>query len=248
MLYIGLMSGTSMDAVDAALVQFNETSTLLIAFEEYPLDPGIRLGVRNLSATSSIYEISRYDTVLGNLFAEAAINLIQKVGINPDSITAIGSHGQTILHLPENDHTSTMQIGDPNIIALKTGIKTVADFRRMDTAAGGQGAPLAPAFHEYLFRDYQHNYVILNIGGIANITILPKQPDAPVIGFDTGPGNGLLDDWNQLHNGTTMAKDGALAPRRRVHSPEVGNGSYACCKGDEIWISDLHGYGVIIFR
>lgn len=211
MLYIGLMSGTSMDAVDAALVQFNETSTLLLAYEEYPLDPGIRRGVRNLSPSSSINEVSRYDTLLGNLFAEVALKLIQKAGITPDSIKAIGSHGQTVLHLPENDHTATMQIGDPNIIALKTGITTVGDFRRMDTAAGGQGAPLAPAFHEYLFRDYQQNYVILNIGGIANITILSKQPDAPVIGFDTGPGNGLLDDWNQLHNGTNMDKDSAWA-------------------------------------
>ncbi len=200
-----------MDAVDAALVQFNQNSTQLLAYEEYPLDPGIRRGVRNLSGASSINEVCRYDAILGNLFAEAALNLIQKAGITPDSITAIGSHGQTVLHLPVHDYPVTIQIGDPNIIAYKTGKTTVADFRRMDIAAGGQGAPLAPAFHEYLFRDNQRQYVILNIGGIANITVLPSQPDIPASGFDTGPGNGLLDDWNHLHNGTDMDKDSAWA-------------------------------------
>lgn len=205
-----------MDAIDAALVQFNETSTLLLAYEEYPLDPGIRRGVRNLSAASSINEVCRYDAILGNLFAEAALGLLQKAGITPDGITAIGSHGQTVLHLPVNDYPTTVQIGDPNIIAYKTGIITVADFRRMDIAAGGQGAPLAPAFHEYIFRDNQRNYLILNIGGIANITILPAQPDIPVFGFDTGPGNGLLDDWNHLHNGTDMDKDSTWASEGTV--------------------------------
>ena len=131
--------------------------------------------------------------------------------MEPDQISAIGSHGQTVLHLPESDHPRTLQIGDPNLITYKTGITTVSDFRRMDMAAGGQGAPLAPAFHAFQFRDPDKNRVILNIGGIANISILPSDTDKYVTGFDTGPGNGLLDDWNTIHNKTAYDKNSEWA-------------------------------------
>ena len=211
MFYIGLMSGTSMDAIDTALVHFNDDSTKLIKYEEFPIGPELRRGIRNLCVSSPLGEVSKYDTLLGNLFADAACAILKKSGLEPSMINAIGCHGQTILHLPDNDYPATMQIGDPNIIASKSGITTVSDFRRMDMAAGGQGAPLAPAFHEFLFRDFRTDRVVLNIGGIANITVLAADESSPVTGFDTGPGNGLLDDWNRLHNGTDMDENSAWA-------------------------------------
>ena len=211
MFYIGLMSGTSMDAIDTALVHFNDNSTKLIKYQEFPIAPELRRGIRSLCVSSPLDEVSKYDSILGNQFAEAVLTILEKSGLEPGMIKAIGSHGQTILHLPDNDYPATVQIGDPNIIASKTGITTVSDFRRMDMAAGGQGAPLAPAFHEFLFRDFRTDRVVLNIGGIANITVLAADKNSLITGFDTGPGNGLLDDWNRLHNGTDMDKNSAWA-------------------------------------
>jgi anhydro-N-acetylmuramic acid kinase len=200
-----------MDAVDAALVRFEGNSPSVVVYRQLPYADEIRKAVRNLSVDSSVEVVSELDAILGNLFADAVLAVLEQAGVKAGDVEAIGSHGQTILHLPDARPPRTLQIGDPNIIARRTGIVTVADFRRMDMAAGGQGAPLAPAFHACNLRSRESDRVILNIGGIANITLLPRDPDVDVTGFDTGPGNGLLDDWNQLHNGTPMDRDGEWA-------------------------------------
>lgn len=200
-----------MDAVDAALVRFDNGSLSILEYRQYPIDDDLRKAVRTLSTESDIEEISRLDHILGELFADATLQIIREAGLTNSDVNAIGSHGQTVLHLPDAERPRTLQIGDPNIIALRTGITTVADFRRMDMAAAGQGAPLAPAFHHHYLRDPDKDRIILNIGGIANITVLPRQKDADIIGFDTGPGNGLLDDWNFRHNRTPMDRGGAWA-------------------------------------
>ncbi len=211
------MSGTSMDAIDAALVRFDGDSFSLTAYEQYPIEAGIRSAVRSLDGSAPMQEISRLDAVLGELFADASLKIAAQAGINPADIHAIGSHGQTVLHLPDAQPPRTLQIGDPNIIAAATGITTIADFRRMDMAAGGQGAPLAPAFHNRFLRSGENDRVILNIGGIANITVLPRDETVPITGFDTGPGNGLLDDWNYRHNRTAMDIDGNWAASGNIN-------------------------------
>ncbi|MFQ5660318.1 MAG: anhydro-N-acetylmuramic acid kinase [Gammaproteobacteria bacterium] len=211
MYYIGLMSGTSMDAVDTALLDFENSSFQVIEYTQYPFPEALRAALRKITTRTSIGKITRLDSMLGHLFADSVLSMIAQTQIPPREIAAIGCHGQTVMHLPRDKYPRTLQIGDANIIACKTGIRTVADFRRMDMAAGGEGAPLAPAFHANYFRAEGINRVILNIGGIANITILASDPDAAITGFDTGPGNGLLDDWHQLHRGTGMDTEGNWA-------------------------------------
>ena len=206
-----------MDAIDVALVHFKNQTFEIVDYEQHPIADQVRNAVRSLSLKSTVEEITDLDSILGGLFANAITKTIEKNAISAKEISAIGSHGQTILHLPEANRPRTLQIGDPNIIAYKTGITTVADFRRMDMAAGGQGAPLAPAFHARYFRSEKSERVILNIGGVANITLLPANPEAAPSGFDTGPGNGLMDDWNFKHNGTYMDKDGGWAARGTVN-------------------------------
>ncbi|OGT66715.1 MAG: anhydro-N-acetylmuramic acid kinase [Gammaproteobacteria bacterium RIFCSPLOWO2_02_FULL_47_50] len=211
------MSGTSMDAIDVALVQIDDKSLSLVEYEQFPIDDDIRKAVRQLSITSNIEEISRLDNILGHLFADSVLKILKKANLKSQDITAIGSHGQTILHLPYAEPPRTLQIGDANIIAFKTGITTVADFRRMDIAAGGRGAPLAPAFHVDQFSSDTKHRVILNLGGMANITVLPKNNRDKIIGFDTGPGNALLDDWAQQHLGQPFDKNGLWAESGRVN-------------------------------
>ena len=211
MYYIGLMSGTSMDAIDTALVRFSEDSFELVAYDQFPYSDDVRKAVRELTGESRPADIEKYHTLLGELFAGAVLKIINQSGVPAKDISAIGSHGQTILHLPDADPPRTWQIGNADIIAGETGITTVADFRRQDMEAGGQGAPLAPALHASLFRSTEVNRCILNLGGIANITVLPADAQNAVTGFDTGPGNGLMDDWNRLHNNTNMDQDGKWA-------------------------------------
>ena len=206
-----------MDAIDTVLVSIDGGSLDIIQYEQYPITEKLRGEVRALSSASSAQEISRIDGVLGGLFADAALKIIRESGIPGTGIRAIGSHGQTVLHYPEAHPPRTLQIGDANIIAWATGITTVSDFRRMDMAAGGQGAPLAPILHAHFFRTEKTDRIILNVGGIANITVLPSDLQAEITGFDTGPGNGLLDDWNRRHNNTAMDTDGAWAASGRVN-------------------------------
>lgn len=195
--FIGLMSGTSADAIDAALVDLSGDKPDIIDYRQYALDAGLQQILRGINLSSSIETLSELDYRLGRHFGQAVLALLEANGKAPEQVRAIGSHGQTILHLPKATSPRTLQIGDPNLIAGLTGITTIADFRRADMAAGGQGAPLAPAFHAWRFRSGKVNRVVLNIGGIANITILPGASESEVRGFDTGPGNILMDAWIQ---------------------------------------------------
>ncbi len=210
-LYIGLMSGTSMDAIDCALVGFDNDKTDLISYLQYPLDEETRKRVRSVDAKTMKEEVKQLDIHLGHLFASASNTLIKHANVKHQKIAAIGSHGQTILHEPNAADPFSLQIANPNIIANETGITTIADFRNMDISAGGQGAPLAPAFHQFQFRNPDKNRVVLNIGGMANITVLPADDKLDVIGFDTGPGNALMDDWARQHLNAEMDKDGKWA-------------------------------------
>ena len=221
MYYIGLISGTSMDAIDTALIEINNNKTELVKYKQFPIPDDLRLAVREITADSSIDNISKLDFSLGHLFADAAEKIVEHSNITLQDITAIGSHGQTVLHFPKGEYPRTLQIGNANIIAYRTGVATVADFRYMDMAASGQGAPLASSFHNYYFRSSDTNRVVLNIGGIANITVLACNPEKNVIGFDTGPGNGLLDDWNKRHRGTDMDLDGQWAHSGQVQKNYV---------------------------
>lgn len=197
-LYIGLMSGTSVDGIDAGLVDFSGQKPKLLAFEYQPYLAEFKSKICQLSSNSSLLlnEYGALDCELGHLFADAVNSLLDKSSLSYSTIRAIGSHGQTLFHAPDNRWPFSLQIGDPNIIAEKTGITTIADFRRRDMAVGGQGAPLAPAFHQAVFKQENKNICVVNIGGIANITILA---DNRILAFDTGAGNTLMDYWCQKH-------------------------------------------------
>ena len=212
-LYVGLMSGTSMDGIDAALVELGDKSCQMLATKSCPYPAKLREALlaasRNPSKTT-VDDIGELDHWVGSCFRDAALELLRSSGTDRTLVSAIGSHGQTIRHLPRAERPFTLQIGDPNIIASGTGITTVADFRRRDIAAGGEGAPLAPAFHRWLFADQDRHRVVLNIGGIANITVLPTGGEN-VTGFDTGPGNGLMDAWIQQEKGAPFDESGAWA-------------------------------------
>ena len=211
-LYIGLMSGTSMDAIDAALVDFDTAPLRIIAASATrfaaPLKHRIA-AILDSPAVASLDELGQIDVELARVFAAAALDLLRAAGLPPGRVTAIGSHGQTLRHRPDLPAPFTWQIGDPNTLAEITGITVVADFRRRDVAAGGQGAPLLPVFHDQVFRDDREDRVIVNLGGIANITVLRRG--SAVTGFDTGPANRLLDAWVARHQGQEFDADGAWA-------------------------------------
>ena len=212
-LYIGLMSGTSLDGIDAVLVRFQNNDAKLLESICLPLSSNLKDEIKSLinPAENEINRLTSLDVQLGKAFSNAVKQLIDKANVKKEHIIAIGSHGQTIRHLPTAEHPSTLQIADPNIIAEATGITTVADFRRRDMAAGGQGAPLVPAFHEQIFRDARKNRVILNLGGIANITTLPADKNKAITGFDTGPANTLINHWIQQQQNKTFDERGKWA-------------------------------------
>jgi len=215
-LFIGLMSGTSIDSIDAAVINFDD-SPRIVATHSHPIKPELKARLLKLSQGSDneLEQMLLLDREMGLLFAKATRKLLQQANIDAASITAIGSHGQTVRHYPELH--CTLQIGDANLIAEKTGITTVADFRRRDLAAGGEGAPLAPAFHNAVFRSVDEGRAIVNIGGIANITHLPTDPATAVSGFDTGPGNMLMDGWAQRHLNQPFDCDGGWAKQGEVN-------------------------------
>ena len=217
-LYIGLMSGTSADAIDAALVDINDNRIKLVNTYSLPIQPEIREAIHQLALDNSgeIEQIRYLDKIIADLCCTAVENLCAQTETKKTAIRAIGSHGQTVRHYPASDKEQgySLQVGDPNIIAETTGITTIADFRRRDIAAGGQGAPLAAGFHRTAFHTRSNDRVIVNIGGIANITYLPKQGD--VIGFDTGPGNGLMDSWFQRYHQDNFDSDGHWAASGNV--------------------------------
>lgn len=218
--YIGLMSGTSVDGVDACLCQIDDTNLKLIATLNHPYPQKLQNDIHAISNsryTGDPIDMMGYlDLAVAESFAEATNNLLQQSSVTAKQITAIGSHGQTIRHRPpiNGQNGFSLQIGDPNTISARTQITTIADFRRKDMALGGQGAPLVPAFHHHQFASEKHHRVIVNLGGIANITVLPrsaKSDTTQVIGYDTGPANTLMDHWIQRHQAKSHDHNGQWA-------------------------------------
>ncbi len=229
--YVGLMSGTSMDALDATVVDLSKPQPVLCGSLSRPFPDELRQQLLTLAqpGANEIDRSARADRQLGEFSAECVQLLLENSGISRDAIRAIGSHGQTIRHAPNANPPYTVQIGDPNSIAQLTGITTVADIRRRDMVVGGQAAPLVPAFHNAIYRDGKHQRVALNLGGIANITVLPADPAQPVIGFDTGPANGLMDAWCQYRGNGSFDADGRGAASGQINMTllaELENDSY----------------------
>jgi len=229
-LICGIMSGTSLDAVDAVLLSVRgsgtRTSFKQLGFVEHPLPRGIkRLLLKNsIPSTSRVDEIARLNFLLAKLYADAVRAVAKQARAKLASIDLIGSHGQTICHLPATHRMfgktirATLQIGDPSVLATITGITTVGDFRVADMAAGGQGAPLVPYFDWLMFRSNTKCRLLLNIGGIANVTVLPKGCRADdVIAFDTGPGNMVVDALMQRLYGKALDRDGNTASKGVVN-------------------------------
>ncbi|MDD1794076.1 anhydro-N-acetylmuramic acid kinase [Enterovibrio sp. ZSDZ42] len=216
-MYIGIMSGTSLDGIDLVVADFENHSAQLHHQAMYPFPEELKSKLIALSqgVPVTLQEIGTIDHFLGKTYARVVNQFLGEAGLNAKDITAIGCHGQTVFHQPDGPMPFTMQLGDANLIAALTGITTVADFRRKDMALGGQGAPLVPAFHRYLFGKSDQTRVVLNIGGIANISVL--APNTPVIGFDTGPGNMLMDSWIDQHLQQPYDKDGAWAASGTVN-------------------------------
>lgn len=211
-LYIGLISGTSADGIDAALVRFEQNTPKLVHALTHPWPDALRtqiLRVAQGEAKLDLDDYGRLDVAIGGVFADSVRALLKESGTPSALVRAIGSHGQTIRHRPTGEFPFTLQIGDASVIAERSDIDVVADFRRADVAAGGQGAPLLPAVHAMLLAKPGHTRVVLNLGGIANITVLSANGD--VLGFDTGPANGLLDAWCLRHRGEMFDRDGAFA-------------------------------------
>ena len=222
-LFLGLISGTSTDGIDTAIVRFGDEghSVELLFGRTYAWPSDLRarlveLGQRGVELT--LDEIGELDTRIGRIFAEAAGHALHDSGIQRERIAAIGSHGQTLRHRPQGEHPFTMQLGDPNLIAEHCGVRVVADFRRRDVAAGGHGAPLLPALHAALLTSPDEHRAVVNLGGIANITLLPPKNalHADVRGFDTGPANALMDAWCLRHTGAGYDRNGAFALSGRV--------------------------------
>lgn len=225
-LYIGLMSGTSLDGVDVVLVDFSDKTSTLVSSYCHQIPSDIKTSILNTIQpdwSGSLEDIGILNQQLGELFAEATNSLLTKDNINKTSISAIGSHGQTLWHQPYGKHPFTMQLGDASVITERTGITTIADFRSRDVASGGQGAPLVPAFHQELLSHEDIDRIILNIGGIANITILPQlKSELNASGYDTGPGNGLIDAWSSSNTEYSYDKNGDWGRSGKI-IPEILN-------------------------
>jgi anhydro-N-acetylmuramic acid kinase len=214
-----------MDAVDAALAEVTATGFRMLAAHSEALPPALATRLRRLAAPGHemaadfdpIDELGELDALVGELFASAVLHLLTESGLESRAIRAIGSHGQTLRHRPRGARPFTLQIGDPNLIAARTGIPVVADFRRRDMALGGEGAPLVPAFHAAVFAHPGEHRAVLNLGGVANLTLL--KPGQAVTGFDTGPANGLMDAWTRRHLGEPFDRDGAWAASGEVSAP-----------------------------
>ena len=220
-LYVGLMSGTSIDGIDGALIRCNEQELSLVATIEHPIptDLADRISAISHPGDNEIERLGQLDRELGLLFADGVSALLREAGVETAQVRAIGCHGQTVRHRPPSGSNAgaeafTLQIADPNTIAECTGITTVADFRRRDIAAGGEGAPLAPAFHAAAFACDGKRRAIINIGGIANVSLLDGKQ--LVGGFDSGPGNTLLDQWTRRHRGERYDRQGLWAASGQV--------------------------------
>ncbi|QDQ73912.1 anhydro-N-acetylmuramic acid kinase [Pseudoluteimonas lycopersici] len=220
-LYLGLISGTSADGIDAALVRFDNddphSHCELVRGRTCAWDEVLRARLVELGQggdAKSLDEFGTLDVRVAEAFADAALSLLREADVAPSQVRALGSHGQTVRHRPhgaafDERFPFTLQIGDGNVIAERTGITTVADFRRRDVAAGGHGAPLLPALHAALLSSNDEDRAVLNLGGIANLTLLPAQGE--VRGFDTGPANALMDAWCERHTGNAFDANGDFA-------------------------------------
>lgn len=205
------MSGTSVNSIDAVVADLGPAGApRLIAGYEYPFPQALRQQLLRLNqpGDNELDRLAQLDSLIARHFAKAVKKVLDKANLGAAAIRAIGCHGQTVRHAPDASEPYTVQIGNPSLLAELSGILTVADFRRRDMAAGGQGAPLAPAFHQAFFASKHQHTVVVNIGGIANLTLLPAGTDTEVSGFDTGPGNTLLDAWIARHTGQAYDDEG----------------------------------------
>ncbi len=211
--FVGLMSGTSMDGIDAVVVRFDDAAVDIVATHSQPYPQELKAALLSAIRQPLSVELDTDGNLhrqIGQCFSEAAQLVIAKSGLARSDIEAIASHGQTLRHQPDADEPFSLQIGDADIISRQTGITTVANFREADISVGGQGAPLVPPFHDWLLRSETTHRVVVNIGGISNVTVLPANAD-PVIGFDTGPGNGLMDAWIRQHKNVSYDSNGEWA-------------------------------------
>lgn len=216
--YIGLLSGTSVDGIDAALVSIDDDQIELTNTHQQAFSESLKSDLQSIiqSQSVSLLQFSNTDVNLAKEFSAAVQQLIQKSKVEKSQIIAIGSHGQTIFHQPNGINRNTLQIGNPHIIAANTGLKVISNFRNLDMAYGGQGAPLAPIIHKKLFEQDHINTAVVNLGGIANISFIGKDyPQA--IGFDTGPANCLMDEWIYKHKKKTFDKNGQWASQGKLN-------------------------------
>jgi anhydro-N-acetylmuramic acid kinase len=214
-LYIGLMSGTSLDAIDCAIVEFTEVKFEIRHTSCAPFPEKLRNRLLSLTQPIPIQidELCQIESELTSLYGDVVLNSLDAANLISEQITAIGCHGQTIRHSPNTQPAYTFQIGDPGKLSADTSISVVGDFRRIDVALGGQGAPLAPAFHNFAFKSDTVDRAILNLGGIANITHLPSDKAIPITGYDTGPANTLLDNWIRKQHSENYDLNGQWASR-----------------------------------
>lgn len=217
-LYIGIMSGTSLDGVDVVLADLSGSAVRLVSHIRRDFAPELRTALAALQAPGQdeLHRAAIASQHLGRTYALAITELLYRAGVEPEQVTAAGIHGQTVRHQPDAGYT--IQLNAPATVAELTRIDVIADFRSRDVAAGGQGAPLVPGFHAAVFRAPVAR-AIVNIGGIANLTGIPAvASDEPIIGFDCGPGNVLLDSWAARHRGESFDRDGAWASRGHTHA------------------------------
>lgn len=217
-LFIGLMSGTSLDGVDGVLADFSQEKMAIVGHTSAPLAPDLRaeLLALNTPGPNELHRAALAGNALALAYADVVHTLLARSGIPASAVQCIGAHGQTVRHRPRDFDGMgyTLQINNPSLLAERTAIAVVADFRSRDVAAGGQGAPLVPAFHQGVFGRAGETVLVLNIGGISNLSVLGA--DGSVLGFDCGPGNALMDYWCQWHTGQAFDRNGAWAAQGRV--------------------------------
>ncbi len=230
--YIGLISGTSVDGLDAALIEIDDGQAIaLIDGFTSPFDADLSLAIKTLirDGGGDFATLGDADVAVGEACAAACNELLKRTGLRSTDIAAVGSHGQTVWHAADAARPFTLQIGDPSVIAARTGMRVVGDFRRRDVAEGGEGAPLTPPFHAAAFASASERRTVINLGGIANLTVLTGDAAAvvngapgaegAVRGFDSGPANALLDAWHEKHRGEPCDRDGAWARSGKVSRP-----------------------------
>jgi anhydro-N-acetylmuramic acid kinase len=222
-LYIGLMSGTSLDGVDGVLADFGSQKLQVIAHASAQLSPSLKAELLALNQVghNELHRAALAANALMHIYADVVQQLLSSSQVDAQTVRAVGAHGQTVRHQPQSHGGTgyTLQLCNPALLAELTGIEVVADFRSRDVAAGGQGAPLVPVFHQSVFGDLTRTTVVLNIGGMANLTVLnPQTSGGDVTGFDCGPGNVLLDAWCQRHQGQPYDNRGQWARTGKVNA------------------------------